>query len=372
MILILTQCFPSRIGGIESLISNLAVGLSKNENTIVFADRHNFYHDNIFDQKHKESFLVRRTGGIKFFRRRKKIKEMKLLIMSKQVKLVIADSWKSLELAIDFLNSNDIPVFCLAHGNELLSKKIKKLKTIKDIYNKSTKVIANSLYTKDLIKKIISPSTTVEFIYPGAFDLRNLNATKMSISTGYPVILTLARLEKRKGHSFVIESVKKLLPDFPQIQYIIAGKGPEEQNLKKIVEKNKLKNNIVFVGEVNDLQKKYLFENTNLMVMPTLDDIDNRSIEGFGIAYLEAAFFEIPSIASNIGGTTEAVLHNETGIIINRIDELESVLRDLLNNKEKIIQLGVRAKKRALKEFQWNNVIKKYLSLTSSLKINLK
>ena len=108
------------------------------------------------------------------------------------------------------------------------------------------------------------------------------------------------------------------------------------------------------------------------MVMPTLDEIDNRSIEGFGIAYLEAAFFEIPSIASNIGGTTEAVLHNETGIIINRIDELESVLRDLLNNKEKIIQLGVRAKKRALKEFQWNNVIKKYLSLTSSLKINLK
>ena len=98
MILILTQCFPSRLGGVESLVSNLALSLSKSEKIIVFADRHHFFYDAIFDNQHKDKILVRRTGGIKFFRRRKKIKEIKPFIQSRQVSLVIADSWKSLEL----------------------------------------------------------------------------------------------------------------------------------------------------------------------------------------------------------------------------------------------------------------------------------
>ena len=53
------------------------------------------------------------------------------------------------------------------------------------------------------------------------------------------------------------------------------------------------------------------------MIMPTLDEIKIGSIEGFGIVYIEAAFFAIPSIASNVGGTPEAVIDNSTGKIIN-------------------------------------------------------
>ena len=65
------------------------------------------------------------------------------------------------------------------------------------------------------------------------------------------------------------------------------------------------------------------------MVMPTIDESENRSVEGFGIAYLEAAFFGIPSIASNVGGTKEAVLHNKTGIIVNNIDDLFQSIHEL-------------------------------------------
>ena len=76
MIVILTQCFPSRTGGIETLISNLALGLSKNNKVIVFADRYHLFFDAIYDNKIKDHFLVRRISGLKFFRRRKKIKEL--------------------------------------------------------------------------------------------------------------------------------------------------------------------------------------------------------------------------------------------------------------------------------------------------------
>ena len=76
---------------------------------------------------------------------------------------------------------------------------------------------------------------------------------------------------------------------------IILGK-----NLKKITRELDIVENVNFLGDINENQKKYLFKNTDLMVMPTLDESKKNSIEGFGIAYLEAAFFGIPSIASNL------------------------------------------------------------------------
>ena len=85
MILILTQCFPSRLGGIESLVSNLAINLGKDEKVIVFADRHNVFYDAIFDNQNKDTILVRRVGGIKFFRRRQKAKEIKTIPNSQDI-----------------------------------------------------------------------------------------------------------------------------------------------------------------------------------------------------------------------------------------------------------------------------------------------
>ena len=103
------------------------------------------------------------------------------------------------------------------------------------------------------------------------------------------------------------------------------------------------------------------------MVMPTIDESVNKSIEGFGISYIEAALFGIPSIASNVGGTSEAVIHYKTGIILNHIDELEQNLNELLENDEKRIKLGEAAKKRAINDLQWDKVKEEYFSLISMI-----
>ena len=366
MILILTQCFPSRLGGIESLVSNLSLNLSKDEKVIVFADRHHIFYDAIYDNKYKNQLLIRRTSGLKFFRRRKKIKEVKLLINSNKVKLIISDTWKSLELGIDYFNQKKIPTLCLAHGNEFLSSNHKKIKRIQYILNKVSSIVTNSQFTKKLVENLIGKKSSISFVYPGANDLRNNRELQISDIRGSPLILTLARLEKRKGHSFVIDSIKKLKKDFPNIQYIIAGDGPEKKSLKKLVEKYDLNFNVKFVGIVNEDQKKFLFQRTDLMVMPTLDESDHSSIEGFGIAYIEAAFFGIPSIASNVGGTQEAVLHNKTGIIINNIDDLFQSIHKLLINSNLRKQLGNEAQKRAIQDFNWDIVTNKYLNVINN------
>tara|TARA_B100000700_G_C15000149_1_gene835848 strand:+ start:737 stop:1837 length:1101 start_codon:yes stop_codon:yes gene_type:complete len=362
MYLILTQCFPSRTGGIESLLSNLSLGLAEKNKVIVFADRHHLFYDAIFDNANKKKLIVRRTGGIKFFRRRKKSKEIKFFIESSKVELVIADTWKSLELTIDFINNKNVPVVCLAHGNELISKNNDKLARIKRTLDKVNLIIANSKYTIDLLNKLKLDQNNFKYVYPGALDLRQYKSDNFIDITGKPVLLTLARLEKRKGHIEILKVVKKLKLKFNNIQYIIAGDGPEKSYLKNLVKKYELESNVFFVGMINEFQKKYLFENTDLMIMPTLDEIEKRSIEGFGIAYLEAAFFGIPSIASNVGGTPEAVLHNKTGMIIENFDQLYQSSYDLLIKPDLRNQLGKQAKERAIKEFNWEVVTKNYLS----------
>ena len=361
MIIVLTQCFPSRIGGIESLVSNLAIELGKKEKVIVFADRHHLFYDAIYDNQHKDKIIVRRTSGLKFFRRRKKIKELKPFIESKKVKLVIADTWKSLELGINYLNEKKIRTLCLVHGNELLTKDHKKSQRITQTLKKVSTIVANSQFTVNLVKDLMPNKDNIKFVYPGAIDLNKVKSDNFIEIKGSPVLITLARLEKRKGHKAVLKAVKELTSEFPKIQYIITGEGSEKSHLQQLVKKYSLESNVLFTGLVNDSQKKYLFGHVDLMVMPTLDEREKRSVEGFGIAYLEAAFFGIPSIASDVGGTKEAVLHNKTGIIINNIDDIYQSIHSLLINPNQRTQLGKSAQKRALEDFNWDIVTKKYL-----------
>ena len=147
MIIILTQCFPSRVGGIETLMYNLALHLSRSKDVIVLADQQNFKEDNIFDQN-EINFSTKRFRGIKFFRKRKKFNELKKIHVSSKIDAVISDSWKSLEVPIDFLKKNKIPVISLAHGNEIIIKNDKHHKRVKKILENVNAIVVNSSYTK--------------------------------------------------------------------------------------------------------------------------------------------------------------------------------------------------------------------------------
>ena len=92
-------------------------------------------------------------------------------------------------------------------------------------------------------------------------------------------------------------------------------------------------------------------------------EIASKSIEGFGISYIEAALFGIPSIASNVGGTSEAVIHNKTGVILNDINDLEKNLKELLVDNQKRINMGKEAMKRATSELLWDKITAEYCSL---------
>ena len=370
MIIILTQCFPPRVGGIENLLENLSFELSKTHEVVVLADQHNKSKDALYDVSHKKNFLIKRIDGLKFFRKRKKLSELKKYLDTKKVSCIIGDSWKSFELSIDIIRDLSITTICLVHGNEIITKNSRHKKRITSTLSKISYIVCNSNYTKDLVKKIGIINQSIVCIYPGAQNNINLPEKIIPKLNGNPILVTLARLEKRKGHSYVLSAIAKLKNEYPNILYVIAGSGEELGSLQEKVRKFDIKKNVLFVGNINNYEKNYLFKKTKLMLMPTTDESSQRSIEGFGIAYLEAAFYGIPSLASNIGGTPEAVLHEKTGLIIQNINDLYSALQNILSDNKKLEILGQNAKIRAEKYFLWRNVVKKYLHIIDNIDKN--
>ena len=362
MIIILTQCFPTKVGGIETLMYDIASYLSIKHDVKVLADQQDTHKDLKFDKNNK-NFSIFRFKGLKFFRKRKKFKQLKKICSVNKIDVVITDSWKSLEKPIKFLKEKKIPIISLVHGNEIIIKNNKHKNRIKKILELTSAVILNSNYTKNLLTKISKSLKRIEVIYPGVKPTNNILEQKIDLNNGFPTLLTLARLEKRKGHALILKSIFNLKKIYPDIQYIIAGEGDQLDNIKNEIKNYNLDNNVKLVGTVNESQKKFIFSKTDIMVMPTLDQSHANSIEGFGIAYIEAAQYGIPSIASNIGGTPEAVLHNKTGLIINNLNELDESIKKLIENKEYRIKLGQNAKIRADNDLNWEKQIEKYNKL---------
>ena len=117
-----------------------------------------------------------------------------------------------------------------------------------------------------------------------------------------------------------------------------------------------------FKDITNDL-KNALIAKSNVFVMPSI--IHKTSVEGFGIAYVEAAQYGIPSIGGKDGGAADAIEHEKTGLICdgNNLDDVYSSIYSILENK-KFLEYGKNAKE-VVTKFQWSKIIQQYKNILS-------
>ena len=368
-IVISTQCFSPVLGGMENLMKGLAESLYKKDfNIFVFADSKNI----IDEEKHDKhlSYEIIRYGGLKIIRKRRKSTDIKKFInFKKNIDCIFCDSWKSAENLIKNKIANTEKIFCLAHGNDILvNKNIIKRKRIKKTLSETSCVIANSYFTKKRVTNLGIKSNKIKVIYPGVeniyFNSKRNNNNLQKYKNFKPILLTIARLEKRKNHKKIIYAINELIKDFKNLLYLIAGDGPEMKKIRKLINKLNLKKNVKILGKVNERDKAFLFKISDLHVMPTIQDKRSISIEGFGISYIEAGMHGIPSISSGLGGTKESVIDGKTGIICNpnNVSSIKDSIRKVLINKTMYKKLSINSKNFS-KKFLWKNTIRNYLKL---------
>ena len=355
MYLIVTRSFPPEVGGMQSLMWGLAKEMSKNFMIKVFAD----YYENHKEFDKKENFSIERVGGIKFLRKIRKAQLINEYLKESKVQGVIADHWKSLELIV-----TDKKKYCLIHGKEINHAKGSSLnKRANKVLNSVEKVIANSEYTKNLAIQNGVEQEKVVVINPGISPAQELNKTSLTkveslLKTKSPRLITVSRFDKRKNHEKVLMALRNLKQIYPNIVYICIGYGEEEQNLKDLVNELDLNGQVMFFKEITDDLKNALVAKSNIFVMPSIKY--KSSVEGFGIAYIEAAQYGVPSLGGADGGAADAIQHDKTGLICdgNNLDEIYSSLNSMIENK-KYLHFGKNAKELSSK-FDWSNTIEQY------------
>ena len=355
MYLIITRSFPPEIGGMQNLMWGLTNELSKNYMIKVFADHHETH--KIFDEK--VSFSIERVGGIKLLRKYRKAKLINEFIKENKIKGIIADHWKSLELI-----KTKKKKICLIHGKEINHERGTSLnKRTLNVLNNVEIVVANSQYTKELAVKCGVDESKIIIINPGVdlvqeLDKKMINKVEILLKHKSPVLITVSRFDKRKNHEKIIMALRNLKQIYPGIVYICIGYGDEEQNIRKLVEELDLKEQVIFFKNISNELKNSLIAKSNIFVMPSV--IYKKSVEGFGIAYVEAAQHGVPSVGGADGGATDAIEHQKTGLICdgNNLDAVYSSINSMLENN-KYLEYGKAAKENSIK-FTWNKIIEEY------------
>ena len=355
MYLILTRSFPPELGGMQNLMWGLSRELSKNFMIKVFAD-HIEDHKNFDEQA---SFSIERVGGIKLLRKYRKAQLINEYIKENKVDGVIADHWKSLELI-----KTTKKKYCLIHSKEINHPKgSSQNKRVINVLNNLEKVIANSQFTKNLAIELGVNANKIIVINPGVDPVEELNKKTLDkvesiLKVKNPRLITVSRFDKRKNHEKIIMALRNLKQIYPDIVYICVGYGEEEENIKKLVKELELEAQVMFFKDISNDLKNALVAKSNIFVMPSI--IHKKSVEGFGIAFVEAAQYGVPAIGGKDGGAADAIDHEKTGLICdgNSLDDIYSSINTILENK-KYQAYGKNAKEFAHK-FQWSKIIEEY------------
>jgi len=363
MFLVVTRNFPPDIGGMQVLMGGLSETLLDHGPVKVFANESS--NSGTFD--HRSQLDIVRVKGIKIFMKYRKANIVNNFINNNNnIRAIITDHWKSLELLKDEYLAKS-KTLCLIHSKEINHQKGSLLnkRLIKSI-KKADFIISNSNFTKKLAIDVGIDHSKIHVIFPGIPKpkiIKNIfiDEAKKIYDSAFPKIITVARLDKRKGHDKILMLIKNLKNKFPKIKYISVGFGDEENSLKKLSKELSIEKEVLFLKKIDTDLKLALISESNLFLMPSR--IDKNSVEGFGISFMEAASYGIGSIGGKDGGASDAITHNKTGLICDGND-LNSIYESVVNffDNDKFMEYGNAAKKFS-EDFHWNKVVRSYLEL---------
>lgn len=352
--LFITIDFPPQHGGVATYISHICKHIVPNK--IVVLANNNTESNATFD-KQQEYKIIRKNfypnWKLLFKLAYQTIKNENIEVI--QISHVLPLGY----ITLLFKKLLSIPYIVYLHGLDFqLALQTKKKKYwLNKILKNAQDIIVNSNKTRELVlSEFPYLVSNITILYPCPHEDLNKYSIDEAITQKYKnkkILLTVARIVRRKGHELVLQILPQLIKNFPDLKYIIVGTGPYESTLRNIVQKNNLDDYVDFIGAIDQNLLPSYYTNADIFVMPNQEL--GADIEGFGITFLEANLFKKPVIGGNNGGAVEAILHGKTGYLIrdNSQKELYTYINDLFNDSALRQQIGEQGYKRVLEKFTW-------------------
>jgi phosphatidylinositol alpha-1,6-mannosyltransferase len=233
---------------------------------------------------------------------------------------------------------------------------------------KAHRIFAVSRFTREQILKMGAADGQV-VVVPNGVDAERFRpgppleelAQKLGVFQK-KVLLTVGRLDKHKGHATVLRAMAALKAAFPDMVYLIVGQGPEERPLRGLTAEEGLRNRVYFLGSVSDEDLPRVYSLCSIFVMPTcVFSGKNDLIEGFGIAYIEAAACGKPVIGGRTGGVVDAVEEGVSGLLVEpgSVEDFQRQLEKLLRDPALCLRLGSQARSRVEAGFTWEITVRR-------------
>jgi phosphatidylinositol alpha-1,6-mannosyltransferase len=185
---------------------------------------------------------------------------------------------------------------------------------------------------------------------------------------GRTVLLTVARLVRRKGHTTVLRALPAIVDRFPNTLYVIAGDGPLRPELDGLASQLKIEEHVRFLGEVAyDRDVPSLYPAADVFVLTSESDT-MHGVEGFGIVFLEAASCETPVVGTRAGGIPDAVEDGVTGRLVDSgspEQTADAVIR-ILSDPGLARRMGRAGRERVMRDFTWRRIAERTLEQLSA------
>lgn len=232
------------------------------------------------------------------------------------------------------------------------------------ILKNAQKIICSNNYVASMVKEFVSETAAsrVQVVNPGINnDFKRDDVLVEKIRKEYDledkiILLSVGRLVKRKGFDKVVEVMSEVNKAAPNLKYVLAGKGPDEDYIKRC---QKVGADILYLDNLPDVEKWAWLALCDIFIMPSRNI--NGDFEGFGIVYLEANLAGKPVIGGDSGGVADAVRGAYSGVLVDpeNTEKIKEAIVTLAMDKELRQKLGMQGQRRAIEEFDWTKQAKK-------------
>jgi phosphatidyl-myo-inositol dimannoside synthase len=364
-ILLVTNDFPPRRGGIQSYLENLVRELVATDVHTLTVYAPKWAGSEEFDAaaaaygydvvRHPTSLMVPEPSVAVRMRR---------LIACRDIDTVWFGAAAPLALLTPLArDAGASRVIASTHGHEVGWSMLPLARTaLRRIGNDTDVVTFISRYTRDRFASAFGPRAALEHLAPGVdtdrFEPNSVARAEMRARYGLgerPVVLCLSRLVPRKGQDMLIRALPAVRERIDGAALVIVGGGPYRDTLHRLAHQFGVGEHVVFTAAVPGDELPAHHAMADVFAMPCRTRGAGLDVEGLGIVYLEASATGVPVVAGRSGGAPETVVDGETGLVVDGWDvgAIAAAVGDVLADPDRAVRMGAAGRRWVVDNWQW-------------------
>ncbi len=240
--------------------------------------------------------------------------------------------------------------------------------TYRQVFRQSEAVTVNSNFTKKKVEALGCPKNKIIKL-PESLRIKEFVFKSKTLKSNEKIkLLTVARLEEKKGIEYSIQAVAQVLKKHPQLEYQIAGDGPLKNELSKLIKQLQAEKKIKLLGWQNQNQIQKLYQQSHLFILASLTTKSGDQ-EGQGLVLQEAQACGLPLVATLHNGFSEGVLDGQSGFLVPEGDvkALAKKLEYLITHPQIWPKMGRTGRKFVEKRYDSDRLNKQLVSLYQKL-----